>query len=108
MNPIAPQGEYLRNRILSGQKEIVFIFIGAKAAERAKSFFPRFPYTIYLPFKTSSYAYTWPVEGCEIYLVDTSYSSSSFLKKFILHLFMQGAVLINYISSQFNQKFTRS
>jgi hypothetical protein len=108
MKVMAPQGEWLKARILGGHREIAIIFMGSHAEERARSFLPELPCTMYLPNRTSPYAYTWPVHGCEIYLVDTSSSSSSFIKKFILHLFMQGASFITCISSQFNQKFTRS
>jgi hypothetical protein len=108
MKSIAPQGEWLRQRLLAGQKEIIIIFIGTKAMERAKSFLPDLPYTLYLPFRTSPYSFIWPVNGCEVYLVDTSFSSKSFVKKFIIYLFLQGASLINYISSKFTQMFTRN
>ena len=108
MKVLAPQGEWLRKRILNGHPEIAIIFMGTHAEERAKGFLPELPYTLYLPNRTSPYAYSWPVNGCEIYLVDTNLSSASFVKKFIFHLFTQGATLITYISSQFNQKFTRS
>lgn len=108
MKPIAPQGEWLKERILAGQKEIVIIFMGYKAADRAEAFLPELPYTIYLPFKTSPYAYTWPVEGCEIYLVDTSFSSGSFLKTFVMCLFMHGANLIHYLSAKTTHLFRRS
>jgi hypothetical protein len=108
MKPIAPQGEWLTRKILLGYKEIAIIFMGQHAEMRARGFFPDLPYTMYLPFKTSPYAYTWPVNGCEIYLVDTSHSSDSFLKTFVMCLFMQGAVIINYLSSHINQQFIRS
>lgn len=108
MKPIAPQGEWLRERLLAGHKEIVFIFMGTKAEERGKSFLPELPYTIYLPFKTSPYAFTWPVHGCEVYLTDTDNSSGSFLKTFVMCLFMHGATIVNYLSKKHSQIFRRS
>lgn len=108
MKPIAPQGEWLRERLLAGHKEIVFIFMGTKAEERARGFLPELPYTIYLPFRTSPYAYTWPVNGCEVYLTDTDLSSGSFLKTFVMCLFMHGATLIHYLSKKHSHLFQRS
>lgn len=108
MKPIAPQGEWLTRQILLGNKEIAIIFMGSHAKERAESFKPQLPYTLYLPSRTSPYTFAWPVNGCEIYLVDTSFTSASFLKKFVFHLFLEGALLINYISSRCIQKFTRN
>jgi hypothetical protein len=108
MKPIAPQGEWLRDRLLADHKEIIFIFMGTKAEERARGFLPELPYTIYLPFRTSPYAYTWPVNGCEVYLTDTDLSSGLFLKTFVMCLFMHGATLIHYLSKKYSQTFRRS
>lgn len=108
MKPIAPQGEWLKKKILSDQKEIIIIFMGQCAKDRAESFLPELPYTLYLPFKASPYAYTWPVHGCEVYLVDTSFSSKYFLKTFVMCLFMSGATLVHYLFKKYSHTFKRS
>ncbi len=108
MKPIAPQGEWLKERILAGQKEIVIIFIGTQAQQRAVNFLTIMPFTLYLPFKNSPYAYTWPVHGCEVYITDTDYSSQSFIKAFVMFLFISGATHVHYISKKHSQIFQRS
>ena len=108
MKSIAPQGEWLTKRILGGNKEIAIIFMGANAEKHAKNFLSHLPFTMYLPFKTSPFRFSWPVHNCEVYLVDTSVSSESFLKSFVMNLFLEGASLIHYLSSKINQTFTRN
>lgn len=108
MKPIAPQGEWLKARTLANQKEIALIFMGQKGQQRAQSFLPELPYTLYLPFRSSPYAYQWPVNGCETYLIDTDSSSSSFLNTFVVCLFKHGATQINYLSQYYSHIFRRS
>jgi len=109
MKPLAPQGEWLKQRILAGSpREIGIIFMGFHAEHKARSFLPILPCTMYLPHSASPYGYSWPVHGCEIYLVDTGGSQSSFIRTFAMHLFTNGAEQVNYLSSKTNYRFTRS
>ena len=108
MKPMAPHGEWLRQRILAGKKEIVIIFLGKTAEHKANALLTHLPYTMYLPLKTSPYAYAWPVDGCEVHLTDTNESSLSFLKTFVMCLFINGATLIHYLSKKHQQLFERS
>lgn len=108
MKALAPQGEWLREKILSGKTEIAIIFMGQNAKDRAEGFLPELPYTMYLPYPSSPHAHIWPVHGCEIYLVDTDSSSGSFLKIMLMCLFAEGATTINYISSRTSSIFRRN
>lgn len=106
--PLAPQGEWLKERVLAGHFEIVIIFMGVKAKERAQSFLPELPYTLYLPYKESPSAYIWPVHGCEVNLIDTSPSSDAWIKHVVTCLFQHGAKIISYNHSNYFKTFRRS
>ncbi len=73
--------------------EIIFIFMGEHGRKQSESFLSN---TLYLPYPTSPLRYSWPVKGCDVRLIDTSFSSHSFIKFAVLCLFGHGADVVHY------------
>ena len=95
---LPPGADYLADQVRQGHPEIVIIFMGKDAFNRAIHLKPYLPTTLYFPLYESPYNYRWPVFGCEIYLVDTQISKLSFIQTCAICFFSFGATKINYIS----------
>lgn len=108
MRPLAPQGEWLQQKALKGEQGIVVVFMGKHAEERARSFLPLMPYTLYLPFKTHPARYTWPLCGQEVYLDDTGWSSYAFVQSVVSCFFRHGATVVDYCRGNYFKTFRRS
>lgn len=108
MKPLAPQGEWLKEMTLAARPQIVVVFMGKDAEEQGKSLFPFLPSTLYLPFKTSPVRYTWPLHGHEVYLIDTSWSSQTFLQSVAECFFKHGATVVQYNRGNYFKNFRRS
>lgn len=100
-----PHSDYLFNQMLLGEKEIVIIFMGTHAEKRSIEFQELLPYTCYLPTGTHPNRYQWPVMGCTVNLIDTSNSSSEFVKTCVLCLLGYGATRVDYFSPKSHQVF---
>lgn len=99
MKKLAPYGHLLSS------PQIVIIFMGLLSCERAASFQQHLPYTLCLPPNTSPTNFIWPINNSEVYLVDTSASSLSFIKFCVTCFFSYGAREVHYISSNFEKDF---
>jgi hypothetical protein len=106
MKPIAPYGQYLFNTIDSEQNPVAIIFLGKYAAKRALEFQyyipdtenPYLPYTLYLPNRSSPNNYKWPIRNCDVYLIDTGESSTSFIRFCAKHFLYSGGIVVKYYS----------
>jgi hypothetical protein len=99
MKPLAPYGTHLVSRLRNKSPyEIVLIFMGKKGSERAASFQPHLPFTLYLPHQVSPLKFEWPLRNCDVYLVDTDHSQLSFVRFCALTFFSHGANKITYVS----------
>lgn len=100
--PAAPFSERLSSN------EVVIIFMGYNAQNRALGLRSHFPTTtLYLPERTSPMRYLWPLEGSYIYLCDTGWSSMSFVKFCAMTFLSYGAVVVEYISTSNVCKFEK-
>ena len=102
MKELAPYGQVLTSK---ASYEIVIIFMGKYAAERAADFQSHLPLTLYLPPQTSPTKFYWPLNNCYVYLVDTSFSKPSFIEFCALHFLSYGAKIVNYISASHSKEF---
>ena len=86
----------------------ILIFMGKNGSIRLKEFKPYFPNAMALPDRSNPASIHWPVQGKEVYLIDTSAARPYFINHFVKVLFSYGATKITYISSKSNQVFKRS
>ena len=98
---LAPYGEYLAKQI---DKKVAIVFMGQYSFERAAHFQEILPYTLALPPNQSPLHFVWPVKNCQIYLCDTGYSETSFVRFCALSFFAYGATEVKYIGR--NRIFT--
>lgn len=80
------------------RKGIAIIFMGKEAWSQSASFHPILPYTLCLPPKTNPFDFKWPLEKCEVYLVDTGSSARSFITYCVKAFFAYGATRVRYIN----------
>jgi len=86
------------------KKEIVYqndlyIFIGRDAEIRGKRFQYQRPDTLYLPRNQSPLAYSWPVKGRDILLIDTNkFPHQIYVEEIAATLFAYDAQIVRYIS----------
>lgn len=91
---IPPYGKSLKNLLNSGQlpSNSVYLYIGDKAWETGKnSIISRPNRTLLLPPKASPTDYTWPVNGCDILIIETSISPKKYIDDIVYILFSFGA-----------------
>src|SRR5258708_240636 len=98
MKDLAPYGRVAQN-------ENVIIFMGKESFQRASDFQAYIPFTFCLPFKTSPTIFHWSLKNCDVYLVDTDFSSSSFIEFCALHFFSCGAKNMKYICASHSKEF---
>ena len=80
--------------------EIVIIFMGKDSMEKSLSLQGVTDKVLYLPFKSSPKSFNWPVLKAEVYLLDTSWSSRSFVQLTVLCLLGQGATAVHYFDKK--------
>lgn len=105
MKTLAPLGDYLST---IASFEVVPIIIGEHAQQLALELYPYIPTTLFIPYLQSPNTYTWPINGCDIRIVDTGQSSKAFIKQCAICFYGYGAAEIFYISKNatFNIKRT--
>lgn len=84
---------------LDNNYQTVLICIGALAWDNAKDLRSHIPYVLVLPPWTSPTRYSWPVQGKEVYIIDSGKTPESFLRFCAVHLFSYGADAIHYVSA---------
>ena len=97
MKPLAPYGKFIQQ---NNPFHAAIIFIGKVAIERAEQFQAILPYTLCLPYPDSPSNYFWPLDNCDVYLVDTGQSKDSFIQYCALTFFGYGANVVRYISAK--------
>lgn len=96
---LPPYGEYLANQLsISDEYQIAIVFIGNSGQQRAENFQSHLPYALYLPPFNSPFKYIWPLNNCEVYLIDTEYASLSFIRSCAVCFLGYGAKIIQYIN----------
>jgi hypothetical protein len=99
---LAPYGKPLKSLLDNGQlpNNSVYLYIGDKAWDKgALSSICRPSRTLVLPPHHTPLIYEWPVNGCDILMIETSPLETEFIENFVNLLFSHGAtkiVLINF------------
>jgi hypothetical protein len=99
---IPPFGKPLRDLIASGGKHDndIYLFIGQKAWDRGKSSsISRPTRTLILPPGDSPLIYHWPVNGCDILLIETSPVDTDYIEHFVNTLFSYGSNIVRLMSN---------
>lgn len=78
----------------------IFIVIGKDAWSFIKGLIKNFPHSLCLPPFHSSLNYYWPVNKCDIFIIDTGRCSDSYVEELILRLFFFDANIVLYSSLQ--------
>lgn len=79
--------------------QIALIYIGTKGIERARDLIG-YVQAMAIPDKANPFEYKWKVNGREVYLVDTGFSTRYYLHRFASCLFAAGATKITYITKK--------
>lgn len=99
---IPPFGKPLRDLIASGEKpdNDVYLYVGDKSWDKGKSSsISRPTRTLILPPKDSPLIYDWPVNGCDILLIETSSIDTDYIELIVNILFSSGANIVRLISN---------
>lgn len=70
---------------------MLFVWIGKFSYERHKEYLSIFKNSFWLPHLDSPKNYKWPVNNCEVYLIDCGKSQESFIKFCAKCFLSQGA-----------------
>lgn len=98
---VPPFGKPLKELLQSGQlpNNNVWLYIGDKAWEKGKSSsIARPSRTLILPNGHNPLDYNWPVNGCDILIIETSPVDTEFIEHFVNLLFAEGAIKVTLIS----------
>jgi hypothetical protein len=96
-----PFGKPLQALLQSGQipNNSVYLYIGNLAWDKGRSSsISRSARTLILPFGHNPLEYEWPVQGCDILMIETSPIDTEFIENFVNLLFSEGAIKITLIS----------
>ncbi len=78
----------------------VYLFIGNKAWERAKGWSKMYPErTLMLQPWLSAFDFIWPVQECDILIIDTGYAESDYVDELAESLFLHDASKIRFINT---------
>lgn len=103
MKKIPPYGKPLDELIRSGLRPTnsINLFIGTHAWEKGKSFSLSYPTrTLALPAWQSPHNYSWPVQGCDILIHDTSYANEDYVRELAYALYQHEADIVRFINSE--------
>ena len=98
---VPPYGKPLRGLIDSGTrpKNNVYLYLGKLAWDRGKnSSFCRQSRTLALPPEKSPLLYDWPVNGCDILMIETSPLDTEYVENIAGIMFGNGAKSVSLIS----------
>lgn len=99
---VPPYGKPLRALMESGNRpsNCIYLYIGKNAWDKGKnSSICRNSRTLALPFEKSPYLYDWPVNGCDILVIETSPVDTDYIDILAGILFGNEAKSITLISS---------
>jgi len=105
---LAPYGKPLKALLKVGSipKNDVYVYVGNHAWEKGKISIKTKPdRTLILPPKHFPQQYEWPVNGCDILLIETSKLEKSFIEDMVYILFIYGAKQIITISQDLQSCF---
>src|SRR5574338_281640 len=98
---LPPYGGILNSIIQSGHRPSlpIYLHMGENAWEEGKDFADQWPErTLVLPYKHDPELYYWPVNGCNIWIFDTTFHRPETIENLALALFRDGANHICYQS----------
>jgi hypothetical protein len=98
---IPPFGKPLQVLLQSGQipNNSVYLYIGNLAWDKGRSSsISRSTRTLILPFGHNPLEYDWPVNGCDILMIETSQIDTEFIESFADLLLIEGATKVTLIS----------
>lgn len=101
---IPPYGKPLKDLLNSGQlpDNSVYLYIGNEAWEKGQLSSICQPFrTLILPPAHSPLIYDWPVNGCDILMVETSPVDTDYIETLVSILFSYGALIVRLISNNF-------
>ncbi len=101
---VPPFGKPLKELLQSGElpTNSIYLYIGNKAWERGKkSSISRTSRTLILPPNESPLIYDWPVNGCDILMIETSPIDTESIEHLVAILFGNGATKVTLISFDF-------
>ncbi len=99
---VAPYGKPLKALLQQGlfPSNSVYLYIGYKAWEKGESSsISRPTRTLILPPHHSPLAYEWPVNGCDILMIETTPIDTDFIENFVNLLFSFSATKVVLISA---------
>ncbi len=77
----------------------VYLFIGNHAWRKAKGFAVSYPErTLALPAWFCPGEYHWPVNQCDILIIDTGFAEDDYLNDIAYHLYINGANVVRCIT----------
>jgi len=98
---VPPYGKPLKALLEQGQlpNNSVYLYIGQKAWDKGQlSAISRPTRTLILPYGQSPLLYEWPVNGCDILMIETSPIDTEYIENFANLLFSYGAIKIVLIN----------
>lgn len=101
---VPPYGKPLKALLDSGQLQnnSIYLYIGNYAWERGRlSSHSRTSRTLILPPNHSPLNYDWPVNGCDILMIETSLIDTEYIENLVNILFSYGAIKATLISNDF-------
>lgn len=100
MKKTAPYGKPLQDLINKGMKpnNSVNLFVGRKAWVKGKAFSISYPdRTLILPAFECPSVYSWPVNDCDILIIDTGYCEMDYLNDLAFYLYEHGAKIVRCV-----------
>ena len=95
-----PYGKPLKALLEQGQlpNNSVYLYIGQKAWDKGQlSAISRASRTLILPPNHSPLIYDWPVNGCDILMIETTPIDTDYIENFVDILFSHGAMKVTLI-----------
>lgn len=102
---VPPYGKPLKALLEDGQlpDNSVYLYIGDKSWEKGKlSSYCRPTRTLSLPPNHLPFSYEWPVNGCDILMIETSHLSDEYIQDIVNTLFIHNAIKVTLISFDFS------
>lgn len=102
---IPPYGKPLKALLESGQlpTNSVYLYIGEHAWDKGRSSsICRPTRTLVLPTNELPFSYGWPVQGCDILMIETSHLATEYIEDIVNTLFTYGATKILLIQLDFS------
>lgn len=104
MRKLPPYGKPLHDLLQSGShpKNDINLFIGHKAWKKGEAFSISYPTrTLIIPPWNNPGNYFWPVQNCDVLIIDTGYAEKQYLSNLAGVLFEHGASVVRGITPDF-------